>query len=99
LPRGAIVVNVGRAKIIDTDALVDVLNSGHLGGAALDVFPQEPLPSNHPLWKTPNVILTPHTSGFRQGHWEEVVDLFAENIERFQRGEALKFRVDPDLGY
>jgi D-2-hydroxyacid dehydrogenase (NADP+) len=99
LPKGAIVVNVGRAKIIDTDALVEALKSGHLGGAALDVFPQEPLPAEHALWKTPNVILTPHTSGFRQGHWDEVIELFAENIERYQRGEPLKFRVDPDLGY
>ena len=99
LPKGAIVVNVGRAKIVDTDALVDAMTSGHLGGAALDVFPQEPLPAEHPLWKTPNVILTPHTSGFRQGHWDEVIALFAENIERFQRGEPLKFRIDPDLGY
>ena len=99
LPRGAIVINVGRAKIIDTGALIDALKSGHLGGAALDVFPEEPLPPNHPLWKAPNVILTPHTSGFRQGHWDEVIELFAENIERFQRGEPLKFRVDPDLGY
>src|SRR5689334_22382318 len=62
MPKGAIVVNVGRAKIVDTDALVDALRSGHLGGAALDVFPQEPLPAEHALWKTPNVILTPHTS-------------------------------------
>ena len=99
LPKGAIVVNVGRAKIIDTDALVEALKSGHLGGAALDVFPQEPLPAEHPLWKTPNVILTPHTSGFRHGHWDEVIDLFAENIERYQRGDLLKFRIDPDLGY
>jgi len=99
LPKGAIVVNVGRAKIIDTDALVDALQSGHLGGAALDVFPQEPLPAEHALWQTPNVILTPHTSGFRQGHWDEVIELFAENIERFQRGEPLRHRIDPDLGY
>jgi phosphoglycerate dehydrogenase-like enzyme len=99
LPQGAIVVNVGRAKIIDTGALIDALNSGHLGGASLDVFPQEPLPSDHPLWAAPNVILTPHTSGFRQGHWDEVVELFAGNIERWQRGEALQFRVEPELGY
>jgi phosphoglycerate dehydrogenase-like enzyme len=99
LPQGAVVVNVGRAKILDTDALIDALTSGHLGGAALDVFPQEPLPADHPLWKTPNVILTPHTSGFRQGHWDEVIDLFAQNLERFQRAEPLEFRVDPDLGY
>lgn len=99
LPRGALVVNVGRAKIVDTDALIDALHSGHLGGASLDVFPQEPLPSDHPLWSCPNVILSPHTSGFREGHWREVVELFAENLERFERGEALRFRVDPQLGY
>lgn len=99
LPKGAIVVNVGRAKIIDTDALVDALKSGHLGGAALDVFPQEPLPAEHALWKTPNVIVTPHTSGFRQGHWDEVIEVFAENIERYQRGEPVKFRIDPEFGY
>lgn len=99
LPRGAVVINVGRAKIVDTDALVDGLKSGHLGGASLDVFPQEPLPPSHPLWHTPNVILTPHTSGFRQGHWQEVIDLFGDNLDRWLRGEALKFRVEPELGY
>lgn len=99
MPKGAVIVNVGRAKIVDTDALIAALHSGHLGGASLDVYPQEPLPPEHPLWSCPNVILTPHTSGFRQGHWEEVVDLFAENLLRFERGEALRFRVDPDLGY
>lgn len=99
LPKGAVVVNVGRANIIDTGALIAALHSGHLGGASLDVYPQEPLPAEHPLWTCPNVILTPHTSGFRTGHWEEVVDLFAQNIERFERGEALRFRVEPELGY
>jgi len=99
LPQGAIVVNVGRARILDTDALVAALRSGHLGGASLDVFPQEPLPPDHPLWTCPNVILTPHTSGFRQGHWEEVVELFAENLRRFEKGETLRFRVEPEFGY
>jgi phosphoglycerate dehydrogenase-like enzyme len=99
LPHGAIVINVGRAKIIDTDALIDALTSGHLGGASLDVFPQEPLPSDHRLWTTPRVILTPHTSGFRKGHWDEVIDLFGDNIERWLRGEPLKYRIAPELGY
>jgi phosphoglycerate dehydrogenase-like enzyme len=99
LPAGAVVVNVGRAKIIDTGALIAALTSGHLGGASLDVFPQEPLPADHPLWTTPNVILTPHTSGFRQGHWEEVVALYAENLQRWLKGEPLKFRIEPELGY
>lgn len=99
LPKGAIVVNVGRAKIIDTEALIGALTSGHLGGASLDVFPQEPLPAAHPLWSTPNVILTPHTSGFRRGHWDEVVELYAENIQRWLKGEPLKYRIEPELGY
>jgi len=99
LPKGAIVINVGRARIIDNHALIDALTSGHLGGASLDVFPQEPLPPEHPLWTAPNVILTPHTSGFRKGHWDEVVELFGDNLERFLKGEPLKFRVEPALGY
>ncbi len=99
LPHGALVVNVGRAKIIDTDALMDALDSGHLAGASLDVFPHEPLPPDHRLWTTPNVLLTPHTSGFRQGHWDEVIELFADNIDRFAKGEPLKFRISPELGY
>ena len=99
MPKGAVVVNVGRAKILDTGALVEALHSGHIGGASLDVFAPEPLPSDHPLWSAPNVILTPHTSGFRHGHWDEVVALFAENLRRFERGEDLRFRVLPELGY
>jgi phosphoglycerate dehydrogenase-like enzyme len=99
LKRGAVLVNVGRARIVDTDALVDALTSGHLAGASLDVFDREPLPPEHPLWTCPNVIITPHTSGFRRGHWDEVIDLFSENLRRFERGEALQFRVDPALGY
>ena len=99
MKRGAILINVGRARIVDHVALAKALNDGHLGGAALDVFHQEPLPTDDPLWSAPNLILTPHTSGFRQGHWDEVIDLFADNLRRFQRGEAIRFRVDPTLGY
>jgi phosphoglycerate dehydrogenase-like enzyme len=99
MKRGALLINVGRARIIDHAALVDALRSGHLGGAALDVFPQEPLPAGDPLWSAPNIILTPHTSGFRQGHWDEVIDLFADNLARFLRGQPVRFRIDPTLGY
>lgn len=96
---GAVLINVGRGQIVDQKALVSALQSGHLGGAALDVFHQEPLPPDDPLWTAPNVILTPHTSGFRQGHWDDVIELFAENLRRFRRGEPVRFRVDPVLGY
>jgi phosphoglycerate dehydrogenase-like enzyme len=99
LPRGAVVINVGRAKILDTEALMNALDSGHLGGASLDVFPQEPLPAGHRLWKTPNVILTPHTSGFRRGHWDEVIQMFGDNLDRWLRGEPLKYSIEPGLGY
>jgi phosphoglycerate dehydrogenase-like enzyme len=99
MKRGAVLVNVGRARIIDEVALVDALRSGHLGGASLDVYHKEPLPPDDPLWTLPNVVLTPHTSGFRHGHWDHVVDLFSENLRRFQRGEPVAFRVLPELGY
>ena len=74
------------------------MRSGHLGGASLDVYHQEPLPPDDPLWTLPNVILTPHTSGFRQGHWDEVIDLFSENLRRYQRGEPVRFRVRARVG-
>jgi phosphoglycerate dehydrogenase-like enzyme len=99
MKRGALLINVGRARIVDHVALNDALRSGHLGGASLDVFHREPLPSDDPLWSAPNVILTPHTSGFRQGHWDDVIELFAENLRRFEAGEPLRFRVEPSLGY
>lgn len=99
LKPGAIVINVGRARILDTDALVEALAEDRLGGAGLDVFPEEPLPAGHPLWTAPNVILTPHTSGFRHGHWDEVIEVFADNLERYRRGDALKYEVREELGY
>ncbi len=99
MKKGSVLVNVGRAKIIDHEALVASLRSGHLAGASLDVFLKEPLPPEDPLWTLPNVILTPHTSGFRQGHWDDVIDLFSENLRRFEKGEEVRFRVEPALGY
>jgi phosphoglycerate dehydrogenase-like enzyme len=99
MKKGAVLVNVGRAKIIDEVALADALRSGHLGGASLDVYHREPLPPDDPLWTLPNLLLTPHTSGFRQGHWDEVIDLFSESLRRFQRGEPVPFRVLPEIGY
>jgi phosphoglycerate dehydrogenase-like enzyme len=96
---GARLVNVARGPLVDADALVEALSSGHLAGAALDVFPEEPLPAGHPMWRAPNLIITPHTSGFRANHWDDVVDLFVENLRRWDAGEALLWTVDPALGY
>jgi phosphoglycerate dehydrogenase-like enzyme len=99
LNRGAILVNVGRAQIVDTEAMISSLEQGQLGGAVLDVFDKEPLDASSPLWSMPNVIVTPHSAGFRANHWEDVVDLFVENVRRFQLGRTLRNVVDPAAGY
>jgi phosphoglycerate dehydrogenase-like enzyme len=99
LARRAILVNVGRAQLVDTNAMVQALESGKLGGAVLDVFDTEPLDAASPLWSLPNVIVTPHSAGFRADHWQEVTDLFIENVRRFRRGESLLNVVDPRAGY
>src|SRR2546427_3919838 len=99
LSNGAVVINVARGRIIDEAALIAALQNGHLGGAVLDVFEQEPLKPESPLWTLPNVIISPHVSGVRPDHWAEVIDLFGENLERFQRGEPLLNLVDVQAGY
>jgi phosphoglycerate dehydrogenase-like enzyme len=99
LSHGAIVINVARGRILDEAALIAALQNGHLGGAVLDVFEQEPLNPDSPLWTLPNVIISPHVSGVRPDHWDEVIDLFSENLRRFQRGEELLNLVDVEAGY
>jgi phosphoglycerate dehydrogenase-like enzyme len=84
--RDAILVNVSRGKLVDEEALVAALRSGTIGGAALDVFTHEPLSPESPLWDMENVLITPHTSGFRPDHWDAAVALFADNLRRFDRG-------------
>jgi phosphoglycerate dehydrogenase-like enzyme len=63
------------------------------------VFEREPLDASSPLWSIPNVVITPHCSGLRAAHWDEIIDLFSDNLRRFQGGEALKNVVDPSAGY
>jgi phosphoglycerate dehydrogenase-like enzyme len=95
LPRGAHVVNISRGRIIDTPALVAALESGALGGAALDVTEPEPLPSNHALWSLPNVIITPHVAwgGALERRQREVDAIVVENARRFVHGEPLRYHV------
>ena len=96
---GAILVNVARGQIIDEGALRESLSSGKLGGAVLDVFDRDPLDAASPLWSMPNVVITPHTSGFRASHWDDVIELFSDNLRRFQRGAPLCNVVDTAAGY
>jgi phosphoglycerate dehydrogenase-like enzyme len=96
---GARFLNVGRGWTVDEPALIDALRSGRLSGAALDVFEEEPLPSESPLWDLPNVIVYPHMSGDYAGWRESVVELFLENLGRFASGEPLRNVVDKRLGY
>jgi phosphoglycerate dehydrogenase-like enzyme len=96
---GAIVVNIARGQLLDEEALARALAEGRLGGAVLDVFTAEPLPAHSPFWSMPNVIITPHTSGFRAGHFDAVIDLFSENLTRFERGVDLLNVVDLNAGY
>jgi phosphoglycerate dehydrogenase-like enzyme len=86
---GAWFVNIGRGEIVDEPALVDALATGHLGGAGLDVFATEPLPSGSPLWTMPNVIITPHSSGITERSHSRSIDIFVDNFGRRTRGEAL----------
>lgn len=100
LPHGAIVVNVARGALVDEDALVNALATGHLRGAFLDVFRREPLPHEHPLWRDPHVLITPHVSGVSPArHWGRALSLFQDNWQRFVAGEPLRNVVDPAAGY
>lgn len=96
---GAILINVTRGEIIDHRALLRALDSGHLGGAGLDVHYQEPLPSDDPLWTNPNVVMTPHTAGASQLRSGRNYQRFVDNVGRFQRGEPLLGEVDKQLGF
>jgi len=95
----AVLVNVSRGSLVDEAALVRTLETGRLRGAALDVFEHEPLSATSPLWTRPDVLMTPHVSGFHKDHWDIVVGTFAENLRRFSAGEPLVNRVDKKAGY
>jgi phosphoglycerate dehydrogenase-like enzyme len=90
LKPGAHIANIGRGPIIDEQALIDSLASGHFGGAALDVFTQEPLPPDHPFCDMETVVVSPHVSGDAIGWTDRVVDRFLSNLERFTEGEPLE---------
>ncbi len=95
----AVFVNIGRGATVDEAALVEALRDGVIAGAALDVFEVEPLPAESPLWRMPNVLVSPHRAGDHEGWEADVVALFVENLRRFVAGEPLRNVVDVELGY
>lgn len=92
-------INVGRGDAVDEQALVEALRAERIGGAALDVFAEEPLPEDSPLWAMDNVIVSPHMSGDVTGSEEDLVNQFADNLHRFVRGEPMVNVVDKRKGY
>jgi phosphoglycerate dehydrogenase-like enzyme/glyoxylase-like metal-dependent hydrolase (beta-lactamase superfamily II) len=96
---GAILINIARGRIVDTEALLEALKSGRLSGAGLDVTDPEPLPTDHPLWKVPNVVLTPHVAGLSPGARARTRALFVENLRRFGAGLPMLNVVDKKAGY
>ena len=97
LPRGACLINPGRGPLIDDDALLAALKSGHVAGATLDVFRVEPLPADHPYWSHPNVIGTPHIAAETRG--KTAAQFIARNIARGEAGEGFLHLVDHNQGY
>ena len=94
MKRSAYFINIGRGKTTRLDDLVAALDAGEIAGAALDVFEQEPLPSDHPLWTMPGVIITPHTAGHGLYLDDRRYDIILDNCRRFLKGEPLRNVVD-----
>ena len=101
MKKGAYFLNVGRGNAVDSYALAESLNSGHLAGASVDVTEPEPLPKEHPLWDAKNLLITPHISGnyhLQETH-ERIIQIAADNLARFMQGRELRNIVDFATGY
>jgi glyoxylate/hydroxypyruvate reductase A len=96
---GACLVNTARAALVDEAALLEALRSGHLGGAALDVFAVEPLPPDHAFWAHPRVLVSPHAAAVSARFWERETGLIVDNIRRYLAGAPLANVVDLEAEY
>jgi phosphoglycerate dehydrogenase-like enzyme len=99
LKPSAFLIDLSRGGVVDQAALIEALNAGRLAGAALDVYPVEPLPDTSPLWGMPNLILSPHVAGASPKYLERATELFAENLRRYVVNEPLLNLYDPQQGY
>lgn len=99
MKKTAYLINVGRGPVVDENALIEALQTGVIAGAALDATEIEPLPENSPLWKMPNVIITPHTAADTPYYMDRAFKVFINNIERFKLGEKLIAEIDATAKY
>lgn len=99
MPRHAFLINISRGSTVDQAALTAALTDGIIGGAGLDVFETEPLPADSPLWRLPNVIISPHLAGSTDQYSRRFTDLFLENLAHFRAGESMRNVVDVSRGY
>lgn len=99
MKRGALFINIGRGKIVRLDALARALQSGHVGGAGLDVFEIEPLPADSPLWEMDNVLITPHSAGYGPHTKDRQLQVVLENVRRFVAGQPLATVTDKTRWY
>lgn len=95
----AYLYNIGRGPLVDEEALLEALHNGTIAGAGLDVFAVEPLPPDHPLWRAPNVLITPHLGADSPSDLDDAARLFADNLARFRAGQPLRNVVDLARGY
>ena len=95
----AYLINVGRGELVDESAMILALEENRIAGAVLDVFEDEPLPEDNPLWDMSNVIISPHISGLSRHFEEDTISLFVENLNRYLMDVPLYNRIDPELGY
>ncbi len=99
LPKGAVLINIGRGQLIVEEELIAALESGHLAGAGLDVFATEPLPEDSPLWEMPNVLVSPHSASTSDRENALITELLCENIRRYLDGRPLLNVLDPERMY
>lgn len=99
MKQGSYLINVARGAMVDHEALGEALKSGHLAGAALDVFPAEPLPSDSPIWDMPNVIITPHTGASSSRYAERAAEILKHNLEAFISGKEMVNVYRRERGY
>lgn len=99
MKNSAVIINIARGSLIQESALIKALQEKQIAGAGLDVFETEPLPPDSALWKIPNVLITPHIAGGTPHYIDRLIDIFTENLRRYQAGEPLVNVVDKKLGY